>query len=122
MSKHLAATLLAAGVTAGCLASTELPPDAIPPQVQITAPQAGDTVGGGVSVEVSANDNYSVEVVRILIDGTLRGTFYARPYQVLWGTFGLANNSSHTIVAEAVDGANNVGRAQISVVVFNDKN
>jgi len=116
---RLLAGLLGLGGVAACTVSTDLPPDTLAPQVTITAPLDGATVSGGVSVDVSATDDYSVEVVRILIDGTLRGTFYTRPYHVLWGTFGLPNNSVHTIVTEAVDPSNNVGRAQISVSVFN---
>lgn len=115
------AGLLALAGSPGCVASTDLPPDTRAPQVTITAPLTGATVSGGVSVDVSAADDYSVEVVRILIDGTLMGTFYTRPYHVLWGTLGLPNNTVHTIVAEAVDPSNNIGRAQISVSVFNEK-
>jgi len=117
---NLAAILAAVGGAAGCTASTDLPPDTLAPQVAITAPLDGATESGGVSVDVSATDDYSVELVRILIDGTLRGTFYTRPYHVLWSTFGLPNNTVHTIVAEAVDPSNNIGRAQISVSVFNE--
>ncbi|MGQ0704483.1 MAG: Ig-like domain-containing protein [Gemmatimonadales bacterium] len=113
--------LVLAGIATGCLASTELPPDAIPPQVQITDPDDSSTVGGGVLIEVDAADNFSVEVVRVLIDGTLRATFYARPYKLVWSTIPLANNSVHAIRAEAVDPSGNVGSAQISVTVFNQK-
>jgi len=118
---RLLAGLLGLGGVAACTVSTDLPPDTLEPQVEITAPLDGATVGGGVSVDVTAADDYSVEVVRILIDGTLRGTFYTRPYHFLWGTLGFPNNSVHTIVAEAVDPSNNVGRAQISVSVLNAK-
>lgn len=121
MRMSLVAGLLVLGSSAGCTVNTDLPPDSQVPQVQITAPQDGATVGGGVSVDVTAADDISVERVRILIDGTLRGTFYTRPYHFLWGTFGLPNNSVHTIVAEALDPSNNTGRTQISVSVFNTK-
>jgi hypothetical protein len=115
----LMAGILVVGSSIGCTVNTDLPPDDLDPVVQITAPLDGATVNGGVSVEVNAADNYSVEVVRILIDGTLRGTFYARPYQLVWSTLALQNNTSHTIVAEASDASGNVGRAQVTVTVFN---
>ncbi|HLB54063.1 MAG TPA: Ig-like domain-containing protein [Gemmatimonadales bacterium] len=120
MRMSLGAILVAVGAT-GCLGIADLPPDTLAPQVEITSPVNGTTVGGGVPVQVGAADDFSVEVVRILIDGTLRATIYTRPYRLLWGTLGLPNNSVHTIVAEAVDPSNNVGRAQVSVSVFNTK-
>ena len=119
MRMSVVAGLLVLGGSAGCSLNTELPPDTQNPLVQITAPLDGTTVNGGVSVDVSAADNYSVEVVRILIDGTLRATFYTQPYHLVWSTLGLQNNSSHTIVAEADDLAGNTGRAQVTVSVFN---
>ena len=119
MRMSLVASLLAVGAAAGCFASTDLPPDNQAPQVQISAPLDGTMVGGGVSIDVSAADNFSVEVVRILIDGTLRATFYTRPYHLLWSTVAIPNNTVHTIVAEAVDPSNNLGRAQVSVTVIN---
>lgn len=123
MRMKLMAGFLVLGGAAGCSVNTDLPPDELDPVVQITAPLAAATVSGGVSVEVTAADNYSVERVRILIDGTLRGTFYARPYQLVWSTLALQNNTTHTIDAEAVDAANNVGHAtQITVTVFNAPN
>ena len=122
MRMRLLAGILVLSGAAGCTVNTDLPPDELDPVVQITAPLDQATVNGGVSVEVTAADNYSVDVVRILIDGTLRGTFYARPYQLVWSTLGLPNNTSHTIVAEALDPSKNLGRAQITVTVFNIPN
>ena len=120
MRMSLVASLLASAAAAGCAKfSTDLPPDTTAPHVELTAPQDGSTVGGGVAIDVSASDNYSVEVVRILIDGTLRATFYTLPYHLLWSTIAIPNNSVHTIVAEAVDPSSNLGRAQVSVTVIN---
>ncbi len=113
--------LLATGAATGCLGITDLPPDNTAPQVVILAPNNGATVGGGVTIDVNAADDFSVEVVRVLIDGTLRATFYTRPYTLLWSTPGLPNNSVHVLVAEADDLAKNTGRTQVSVTVFNTK-
>jgi hypothetical protein len=120
MRSGLVVTLMAAAAgTAGCLGIDELPPDELAPQVQVASPLANSTVGGGVSIDINAIDDYSVEVVRILIDGSLKATFYTRPYHFVWSTIGIPNNSVHTIAAEAVDPSNNIGRAQISVTVLN---
>lgn len=122
MRMRLVAGILVLGGAAGCTVNTDLPPDTQDPVVQITAPLDQAVVNGGVSIEVSAADNYSVEVVRILIDGVLQKTAYTRPYQLVWSTLLLQNNSSHTIVAEADDLAHNTGRAQVTVTVFNTPN
>ena len=121
MRFRLRVSLVLVGGAVGCSVSTDLPPDNLAPQVTFSTPQDGATVGGGVSIDVSAFDNYSVERVRILIDGSLKGTFYTQPYHYLWSTFTLPNNSTHTIVAEAIDPSNNTGRSQITVSVFNTK-
>jgi hypothetical protein len=123
MRMRFVAGILALGSVGGCTASTDLPPDELDPVVQITAPLDQATVNGGVSVDVSAADNYSVEIVRIFIDGVLKQTFYTQPYHYSWSTLTLQNNTTHTIDAEAVDGANNVGRAtRVTVTVFNIPN
>jgi hypothetical protein len=122
MRMSLVTGILVLGSAAGCTVNTDLPPDTQDPVVQITAPLDQAVVNGGVSIEVTAADNYSVEVVRILVDGDLKETFYTRPYHWVWSTFGLPNNIPHTIVAEADDLAHNTGRAQIIVTVFNTPN
>lgn len=113
-------TALGLPVLGGCLATVDLPPDQGPPQVVINSPANSATVGGTVPIDVSASDDYSVERIRILIDGTVMATFYARPYYFLWNTYALPANSTHTIIAEALDPSNNTGQAQITVTVLNN--
>lgn len=101
----------------GCTASLDLPPDTTPPEVTFDTPHPGDVVSGIVGVQVSAFDNVSVEKVQIFIDGTLRGTFYERPYFVQWNVQILPQGSSHTLKAEAIDPSQNKGSAEITVTV-----
>ena len=115
---------LAAGlvVLAGCGGGSSGPSDGSSPQVRIDAPTAGATVGGQVSIDVTVTDDFGVDQVRILIDGTLLTTIYSAPYHVNWNTSGLTNGSSHVIRVEALDAAKNVGTSQISVTVQNGVN
>lgn len=109
-------------VLAGCGSGTSNPSDGSSPQVRIDAPVAGSTVGGQVSIDVTVTDDFGVDQVRILIDGTLLTTMYSAPYHVNWNTSGLTNGSSHVIRVEALDVAKNVGTSQISVTVQNGVN
>ncbi len=109
--------LLAGAVLSGCTASLELPPDEFPPVVEFDSPRQGEVVSGVVGVQVSAFDNASVERVQIFIDGTLRGTFYTRPYFVQWSVQNLPSGSVHNLKAEAIDRSGNKGSAEISVTV-----
>ena len=49
-------------------------PDSTPPAAQITSPSPGSTVGGTVTIEVSATDNVGVTKVECYINGTLTAT------------------------------------------------
>lgn len=102
---------------AGCTASLDLPPDTTPPEVVFDNPRDGDLITGAVGVQVSAFDNTSVEKVQIFIDGTLRGTFFERPYFVQWNVQSLPPGSRHTLRAEAIDPSRNKGSAEITVTV-----
>lgn len=101
----------------GCFASTELPPDANPPQLQFDNPHQGDALSGTVFVEVSGSDDYSVERVQLFIDGNLKATFYARPYFYSWNVTSLPTGSSHVLRAEGIDPAQNKGMVEITVTV-----
>jgi hypothetical protein len=117
MNKAAWLGLIGAVGALGCTASLDLPPDTTPPELLFDNPHDGAVVSGIVGVEVSAFDNVSVEKVQIFIDGTLRGTFYARPYFVQWSVQNLPNGSTHVLKAEAIDPSRNKGTAQITVTV-----
>jgi hypothetical protein len=94
--------------------------DTTPPTVNITAPAAGATVSGTVSVTATATDNVSVSSVQFLLDGVPLGApLTAGPYSVSWNTT-TASNGAHTLGASATDPSANVGNAVgVSVSVSN---
>jgi hypothetical protein len=87
--------------------------DTTAPTVSITSPANGATVSGSVTVQVSASDNVGVTGTAISIDG---GSYTS---SLTWATTSVADGS-HTIVARAVDAANNYGYSStITVTVQN---
>lgn len=93
--------------------------DTTPPTVSITAPAAGATVSGTVSVAASASDNVGVTRVDVLVDGAVAGSDTTAPYAVAVDTTQLANGS-HTLTARAFDAANNAATsAAVTVTVQN---
>ncbi len=89
-------------------------PDTTPPIVTITSPLAGSTVGGSVTIAVTATDNVGVTEVAISIDGGswIVGSTYS------WDTT-LETDGPHTIDAMASDAAGNIGYDSIDVTVDN---
>src|SRR5207245_1165093 len=95
--------------------------DATPPMVSMTAPAAGSTVAGTVTVSASATDNVGVAGVQFNLDGVNLGAeVTAAPYAISWNTT-LAANGSHTLTAVARDTAGNTATtAAVSLTVAND--
>jgi chitinase len=91
-----------------------VPPDTIPPVVSITriggvVPFGQMTVQGSVLIEISAQDNTSIDVVSFQVDGNWQIlTTQTFPYTYLWNTVGLTPGS-HTIQARATDPRGNIG-------------
>jgi hypothetical protein len=80
--------------------------DTTPPTVAITAPAAGATVTGTVTVSASASDNGTVAGVQFFVDGAPIGAEDAsEPYAVAWDTTAVTDGS-HTLTAVARDGGN----------------
>ena len=94
--------------------------DTTAPTVAVTAPAAGATVSGVVTVSATASDVVGVSGVQFLLDGNPLGTEdTAAPYSVSWTTTS-ASNGSHTVSARARDAAGNFGTATpVSVTVNN---
>ena len=87
------------------------------PRCGVSAPAAGATVSGTVSVSASASDNVGVVGVQFLLDGANLGAEdTAAPYTVSWNTTGAANGA-HTLSARARDAA---GNQTTSAVVWRD--
>ena len=94
--------------------------DGTPPSVSITAPAAGVSVSGTVTVSASALDNVGVAGVQFKLDGANLGAEdTAAPYAVAWNTSG-ASVGAHTLTAVARDAAGNTATAAaVSVTVAN---
>ena len=92
-----------------------------PPSVAVTAPAAGATVSGSVTVTASATDAVGVVGVQFKVDGVNVGAEdTAAPYSIAWATTGTANGD-HTLTAVARDAAgNNATAAGVTVTVGND--
>ncbi|MDX6476157.1 MAG: hypothetical protein QOH95_1668, partial [Gaiellaceae bacterium] len=94
--------------------------DTTPPTVSVTAPAAGATVSGIVSLTASAADNAVVAGVQLLVDGVPVGTEdVSAPYTASWDTTGTAAGP-HSITATARDAAGNrATSAAVTVTVTN---
>jgi hypothetical protein len=83
------------------------PGDTTLPSVSLTAPAAGATVSGSVSVTANASDNVGVAGVQFRLDGANLGAEdTTAPYAVSWNTAAAANGA-HTLTAVARDAAGN---------------
>jgi chitodextrinase len=96
------------------------PSDPTPPQVAITAPSAGSTVNGVVSVTANASDAGGLYGVQFRLDGVdLGGEDLAAPYSASWDT-ATTVNGTHLLTAVARDVAGNqTTSAVVSVTVSN---
>ena len=76
--------------------------DTTPPSVTLTAPAAGSSVNGPITVSATASDNVAVARVDFAVDGAAIGSDTTSPYGTTWDP-GSAADGSHTITATAVD-------------------
>jgi hypothetical protein len=93
----------------------------IPPRISLNAPAPGATVGGTtVPLRAAAGDDRRVDRVDFLVDGTLKATDTAAPFEATWDSTAAAK-SAHTITARATDDAGNppVTSAGVPVTVDN---
>jgi hypothetical protein len=102
-------------------ASATVAPDRVFPTVTVTAPAAGATVSGVVTVSANASDNIGVVGVQFKLDGTtnISTEDLASPYSVSWDATGLTN-TTHTLTAVARDAAGNATTSvPVTVTVSN---
>ena len=90
--------------------------DTTPPQVSLRFPAPGEKISGAVVLEADANDDDSVSGVRFLVDGAPVANVLSYPYRAFWDTRSVSPGA-HTITAEAVDPAGNVGKKEAAVAV-----
>ena len=97
------------------------PPDTTPPTASVTAPQAGATVAGTVTLQATAGDDVGVVGVTFAIDGVVTGAEdTTAPYSLAWSSAAVANGP-HGVTAIARDAAgNSVVSAAVPITVDND--
>ncbi len=88
--------------------------DTTPPTVSILNPGAGSTVGGMVSIKVSASDNVGVTSLTLYIDGVLKSSTNTGSLSYSWNTRRVSKGT-HTISAMAQDASGNTSTQSISV-------
>ncbi len=86
----------------------------------MTAPSAGSTVSGVVTVAANATDDVGVAEVDFLLDGVSIGLDATAPYSVQWNTT-TSSNGQHNLSARARDTTGNFGLTSsvLSVTVNN---
>ena len=95
--------------------------DNIYPTGTIMNPYAGQTVGGIVSIQVSATDNVGIGNVSFSVDGSSIGSDNDYPYNYDWDTDGYSENEDHIISVTISDLSNNEVQLQpIAVIVRNE--
>lgn len=88
--------------------------------MSLSAPAAGATVSGTVTVSATASDNTSVVRVELYRDGaTLLATDTTSPYSISWDTTTTAAGS-HSLTAKAYDAAGNVTTSTARSVTVKD--
>ncbi|MDQ3908415.1 MAG: Ig-like domain-containing protein, partial [Acidobacteriota bacterium] len=91
--------------------------DVTPPTVSLTAPAAGSTLAGTVTVSANASDDKGVARVEFYKGATLIGTDTTAPYSVQWNTSAEAPGA-YTLTARAYDtGGNSTTSAGVNVTV-----
>ncbi len=94
--------------------------DTTPPTVSMTAPTAGSTLTGTVTVSANASDNVAVASVQFKLDGANIGAAVTTsPYSISWNSTA-ASNAAHTLTALATDtSGNTTTSAGVGVTVSN---
>jgi subtilisin family serine protease len=93
--------------------------DTTAPTTALTAPTAGSTLTGTVTVTANASDNVGVSRVDFFAGATLIGSDTTSPYSVSWNTTGVANGA-YALTSKAFDASGNSGTsASVSVTVSN---
>ncbi|MDQ3022917.1 MAG: M6 family metalloprotease domain-containing protein [bacterium] len=89
-----------------------------PPNVDITAPNPGDTVSGATTVSVTASDDGSMDKLQLLIDDQVVAETSSSTLDYDWNTL-VDFNKPLNIVARAWDNEGQAGSATIGVIVDN---
>ncbi len=104
---------------AACGTGGSGPSDGSAPLLSIDAPLNNATVGGQVSIDISAFDDFGVDKVEVFIDNVSLIVMFTPPFHTLWNTQPLANDSQHVIKVVAQDVAKNTAQRSVTVTVHN---
>jgi hypothetical protein len=99
-----------AGQTATGIVKVGVIPDIVNPSVNISAPAAGSTVSGNVTITAVAGDNVGVVRVQFQVDGVQVGNILSSPWSVSWDSRTVPDGD-HTMSAIARDAAGNLGES-----------
>lgn len=96
-------------------------PDTTAPTVSVNSPINGATVGGTITVSISATDDVGVSKVELLIGGVVCATDTTSPYDFSWNTT-TYTDGAYYLEARAYDAAGNIGLSgSVLVYVSNPK-
>ncbi len=102
------------------------PADTTPPAVSLTAPAAGQTLTGTVTLSATATDNVGIARVEFFatpLQGvpTLLGTDTTAPYQLSWNSAALPNGNNYDLTAKAFDvsGNSTISDPPVAVTISN---
>jgi len=90
--------------------------DTTPPTVTILSPSTTTSVSGTVNIQISAQDNIGIAVVKCYVDGVLKGTTSADTLSCSWNTRKAATGL-HSIAAYAEDVSGLSSSTEIQVQV-----
>lgn len=96
--------------------------DTTNPTVNVTNPTHGMTIGGSITIAVTATDNVGIQKVEFYIDGTKIGESTVSPYEWIWNTNLYDDKSNHSIMAKAYDTTGNVASDNDTVVLVDQDN
>lgn len=113
---------ITASEVASLFSAGDAPPvfDTMPPTITISAPAAGASVTGSVTVAAAAADNVGVAGVQFKLDGVNLGIEDATsPFSVSWNTAQISDGN-HVLTAVARDAAGNTAVSSAVTVVVNN--
>ncbi|MCY1078976.1 Ig-like domain-containing protein [Archangium lansingense] len=110
----------AAGLSATSSVSVTVNNDWVAPTVSLTAPAAGATVSGTVTLSATASDNVGVAKVEFYEGSTLLGSDTTSPFSFSWNSRN-GPNGPRTLSARALDAVgNSATSATVTVTANND--
>lgn len=93
--------------------------DSTPPTVSLGSPTANQQVSGTLNMTATASDASGISQVKFLVDGTVVNTDTTSPYAYSWNSAGVANGT-HTVTAQATDGAGNSATSTAVTITVNN--